>query len=182
MEIRQVTQIKIFKLYLSPIILTREPKPENCLVAISYSYDELIEWYNIQLAEKPYREIDVIDFERHEFENSENKMGNKPPLTYKPPYRFFKKGSHLEWFSCLHYEKSENIPSWEKELFGRITQGITTEWITRDELLKYKTSIHPLTHKESKPNTYFWGYATDYKFCRIPVPHMIGIDLVESNM
>ena len=81
METRQVTQIKLYTLLLNNMTY---PKIEfRKIVAFSTEYDKLVEWYNNQKADTPYREDGY--------------------------YKVFKKGSPLEYFNPVDSLEPGNL-------------------------------------------------------------------------
>ena len=80
METRQVTQIKIYKLFLNDM---RMNLPD--LAAVSYTEDDMNNWLETQKVED-YLEDEEID----------NDDDTKQIITWK---KIFKKGTNMEWYN-----------------------------------------------------------------------------------
>lgn len=99
MQTREVTQILIFKLILNPMTDRTEAIR---VVAISTSREKLLKWYK------------------------ENKVESYKDDNW---YKFFKKGSKLEWFNPMHDEQNgEYYDS------GVSQSGIAEEWVNEYSL------------------------------------------------
>lgn len=77
MEIRQITQVKVYILVLNP--MQDRNKAIHHQVAMATDKNKIIEWYNNEIAEEPY-----TDNERW--------------------HKLFKKGSVLEWYNPAQIE------------------------------------------------------------------------------
>ena len=101
METRTITEVRLFLLIMNNV----HDRAESCTItAVSYDYHKLVDWYNSQKADKPYRS---------EYDNN----------MY---YKVFKEGSSIEYFNSLFtLELNELSP------FG---QGIKDEWVNIEQL------------------------------------------------
>ena len=106
METRTIQQVLIHKLIMNPMNARTE---ESDLVAWSTDKDTLINWYNSEIAEESYSDVQ----ENYGFENS-----------VKTWHKTFKKGSQLEWYN----------PLYNLEDINHYGQGIQKEWVN-EELL-----------------------------------------------
>ena len=108
MQTRTITEVLIYKLILNDM---RYPKIEmKSLVAISTSYEKLVDWYNSQKADDVW--VDVID------EYNWRKA--------------FKKDSPLEW-----YNSADSLQPVEPEVvMNYIGGGICKTWVDLDVLNK----------------------------------------------
>ena len=108
MQTRTITEVLTYKLILNDM---RYPKIEmKSLVAISTSYEKLVDWYNSQKADDVW--VDTID------EYNWRKA--------------FKKDSPLEW-----YNPADSLQSVEPEVVTNyIGGGICKEWVDLDVLNK----------------------------------------------
>lgn len=108
METRDVTEVRLFALIMNNV----HDRAEGCeLVAVSDDYQKLVNWYNSQKAEKPYRS---------EYDNN----------MY---YKVFKEGSELEYFNPLF-----SLGLNEMSPFG---QGIKDEWVNIEQLSSIRSRL-----------------------------------------
>ncbi|MFW6219745.1 MAG: hypothetical protein ACOC33_02810 [bacterium] len=73
METRTIEQIKVYALVLNPVTGRAE---EGNPVAAAYDKQKLIDWYNEQFADEPYKDGKF--------------------------HKVFKKNSHIEWYNPLN--------------------------------------------------------------------------------
>ena len=108
MQTRTITEVLIYKLILNDM---RYPKIEmKSLVAISTSYEKLVDWYNSQKADDVW--VDTID----EYNWRKD----------------FKKDSPLEW-----YNSADSLQPIEPEvIMNSIGGGICKTWVDLDVLNK----------------------------------------------
>ncbi len=115
METRTITQVKIYKLYLNPM---RGNTEDANLVAIAYYKDQLIRWYEDQIAPETWKDYGEIRFP------AKGDFGG----TKSPNHCFHKaflKGSKLEWYNPVNlFDTSDMLSS-----YGH---GIQEQWIEED--------------------------------------------------
>lgn len=108
METRQVTQVRLYKLWMKNI----DGGLATELVAIAYDKIKLINWHAEQLADEPYQEAGPKGIDGEE-------------IIYTKVY---KKGSRLE-----NYQLATNIAEWNKET----AIGIDDSWTTQEHIDDY---------------------------------------------
>lgn len=104
METRQTTEYKVFVLELADM---RGGVDKAIPVAIFTEYENLVDWYNSQLAPEPY-----TDKGYHSYTGSDDYGYHK----------VFKKGSPLEWFNPADTLEEQ---SFQECSFG----GVNTQWM-----------------------------------------------------
>ncbi len=164
METRDVTQIKVFKLILMP--KRAKAKGDKFLVAISFSKEELLNWYRSQMAEKVYEGIHPDSLKQIQEHNSKEGAYQKK---YYPIRKIFKIGSPLEWFREL-------LNPIETTSTDMKYAGIIEVWMTPQEFHnEFNYMINCIKKKVHEVGGQYLGYTAKYTFESIPVPELVGI-------
>jgi hypothetical protein len=114
METRQVTQVKLYKLWLHPISSSSHTV---ALVAIAYDKQKMIDFYNDQLEAESYQDLVTPAGE----------VQKGPSIVEQEAIyvtKYFKKGSHLENFDPCDITKYDT----ETDI------GINAGWTTQEHI------------------------------------------------
>lgn len=110
-ETRNITQVKIFKLILNPMMSNTE---NGTMVAVAYEKNKLIEWYNQQIAEEAYYTIGDNYFPAKGDFPANEVVGHKY-------HKVFKQHGPLEWYNPADLESLDH--------YGH---GIQSEWVNEE--------------------------------------------------
>jgi len=114
MQTRTITEVLVYKLVLNNM---RSNTESRTIVAVSTERQNLIDWYNDQLAPEPYYSEGSPSFDCH---------GNSHTW-----YKVFKEGSELEWYNPCYSD-------FEPDHCGH---GISSVWINESELYNHSYRI-----------------------------------------
>lgn len=165
METRTVKQIKVFKLILNRI--SGGESDVGFLVAISFSKEDLLNWYKSQMAEKKYRGSHPDAIKKIEEHNSKEGAFKKKIFQ---SHKTFKIGSPLEWYSPL-LNPMRVITEKELKYYG-----LYEVWMTQEEFYhEFNYLITSIEKKVFEVGGNYLGDVVEYRSTRIPVPQVIGI-------
>lgn len=114
MQKRTIEEVLIYKLAMNPMRSNTETAE---VVATSYNRQALVKWRDDQLADEPWEDEGDPSFSCH---------GDSHTW-----FKWFKKGSDLEWYNGCDLDK-----------IGTFGHGIHEEWVVNDERI---TNYHSET-------------------------------------
>lgn len=126
METRQITQVRIYKLYMKDI---KTGYVE--MVSISFTKESLIDWYKRQLADRPYQQeiSEEIKHMKMSFGINKEQITEDGGTTIetKTYTKFFKQQTPLEWYE---------MPI-DPLLMTVEGVGINDDWTTQENIDKF---------------------------------------------